>query len=36
VTLRAAPWLVAVTAAHKLGELVGSVAGAGRSPDRMR
>jgi hypothetical protein len=36
VTLLAAPWLVAVTAAHKLGELVGSVAGAGNSPDRMR
>ena len=36
VTLLAAPWLVAVTAAHKLGELVGSVAGAGSSPDRIR
>ncbi len=31
-----APWLLAVIAAHKAGELVGSIAGAGKSPDRMR
>jgi hypothetical protein len=36
IALRSAPWLLAVTAAHKTGELVGALAGAGGSPARMR
>jgi hypothetical protein len=36
VALKSAPWVLAVTAAHKLGELAGIVAGPGRSAERMR
>lgn len=34
--LRSAPWILAVIASHKAGELLGSLTGAGRSPDHMR
>ena len=34
--VRALPWLVAMIAAHKAGEHVGTLRGAGRSPWRMR
>lgn len=34
--LSSAPWLLPIVAFHKAGELVGALAGAGQSPDRMR
>jgi hypothetical protein len=36
VAVLSAPWIVSVVACHKVGEVVGALAGAGRSPDRMR
>jgi len=34
--LACAPWMLSLVAFHKAGELVGALAGAGRSPDHMR
>ncbi len=36
VALMSAPWIVALVAFHKAGELVGALAGAGQSPEHMR